>query len=385
MNKKFVFVMLFVSSFTIFACAPRSAPVEKPSFPGTGALQVQATGKEAWEVEWEKAVVEGKREGKLMAYVYSGPEVREAVGKAVREKYGIEISWVAGSGRELAARTFNERKAGLYIVDFSISGTSTALNILKPAGVLEPVDSYLILPEVLDSRAWYIGKLPYFEKAHMIFSFRASPTNTVTINTQMASKEEIVSYRDLLNPKWKGKMAWLDPTIGGSGNQFFSVVGEIIMGYDFMRELAKQEPVFTRDRRILVEWLARGKYAMAFGAETGQVKSFKEAGASIEEFTPKEGAYMTSGSGNVFIYNRAPHQNALKVFVNWLLSREGQNLLSRVEGYQSARVDVPTDHLPQTKIRQPDKKYFMADTEEWERDKEKRFELAGEIFGHLLR
>jgi ABC-type Fe3+ transport system substrate-binding protein len=60
----------------------------------------------------------------------------------------------------------------------------------------------------------------------------------------------------------------------------------------------------------------------------------------------KEKTDVSPGSGNVALFNRAPHPHAAKVYLNWLLSKEGQAPFARVNGYISARLDVPTDHSP---------------------------------------
>ena len=61
---------------------------------------------------------------------------------------------------------------------------------------------------------------------------------------------------------------------------------------------------------------------------------------------------------------KAPHPNAAKVFINWILSKEGQIFYSRALGVQSARLDVPTDFQDPLSVRQPGIKYFNASTEE---------------------
>lgn len=381
------FFVLSTGFFILMGCAnPKIPQAEIPfSSADSPGKTIEKPVLSGWETEWGKTVEAARKEGKVSAYSTVSAEVRTAISEAFKARYGIEVEWVAGKSGELAEKLFRERRSGIYWADMATGGTGTALNVLKPAGVLDYIEPELILPDVTDPAAWYQGKLPFFDRDKVIFSFRADINNTILIHKSSAKKEEIESYKDLLNPKWRKRIAWYDPTIGGSGNQFFSVVGEIIMGYDFMKELARQEPLFSRDKRQLVEWIARGKHAIGLGAEDASVQEFLRAGVPLEEFTPKEGSYMTSGSGNIHLYNKPSHPKARKVFLNWLLSHEGQTIWSKVGGTQSARVDVSTQHLPAGRIREPGKKYFMADTEEWEAQKEKRFDLAQQIFGALLK
>lgn len=140
-----------------------------------------------------------------------------------------------------------------------------------------------------------------------------------------------------------------------------------------------------RDERLQVEWVARGRYPLGVAASSDIVTEFLKAGAPLAEVTPVEGTYVTSGSGAVAFVEKAPHQNAAKIFINWLLSREGQTIFSKAMGRQSAREDVPTDFLLPSRIRQPGGKYVRTDDEEWRLAMPKKFEIAREIFGQLMK
>lgn len=370
----------------LFACAPKVAPWEKPEFKGVLTREAATAGKNLWQLEWEKTLEAARSERKVSAYSTIGAEVRAAISQSFKDRYGIEIEWVVGKTGELVEKLFRERRVGIYWADIATGGVGTMLNVLKPAGVLDPIEFELILPEVTNPKVWFRGALPFVDKDKTIFAFRADVNNTLLLNKSLATREEIQSYRDLLNPKWKGKIAWYNPTIGGSGQEFFGLIGGIIMGYDYMKQLVKQEPVIVADKRQIAEWIAKGKYAIGLGVEDASINELEMAGVTwFEHFTPREGSYIGSGSGNVHIYNRPSHPNARKVFLNWLLSKEGQTIWSQVGGVQSAREDVPTDHLRPGKVREPDKEYFNAINEEWQLAKDERLKLAQEIFGPLMK
>ncbi|HLY64807.1 MAG TPA: extracellular solute-binding protein, partial [Chloroflexota bacterium] len=65
-----------------------------------------------------------------------------------------------------------------------------------------------------------------------------------------------------------------------------------------------------------------------------------------------EGGYLTAGFGSVVVFNKAPHPNATKVYLDWLLSNEGQTDWSKATGYPSWRTDVSRDQLPAALIPQ---------------------------------
>ena len=75
---------------------------------------------------------------------------------------------------------------------------------------------------------------------------------------------------------------------------------------------------------------------------------------------------MAVAFGQLALMNRKPHPNAAKVFVNWLLSREGQSAFQRVistpgDAKNSRRIDVPKDHIPAAERRSDGTKYFDPD------------------------
>ena len=156
-------------------------------------------------------------------------------------------------------------------------------------------------------------------------------------------------------------------------------------GLDYLRDLEKQKPVFTRDDRLLIEWVSRGKYPLALGAKPESITEFMRAGAPIRHLSVAEGTYLTGAGGGLAVFNNAPHPNAAALFANWLLSKEGQTVASKAWGVQSARKDVPTDFLEPTTVRQPGVKYYSLIGEGIDAKKREYMKLATEIWGHLLK
>jgi len=378
-------ISILVAGLIFLSCTLDQKAVQQES-PGkvSSLAQSSVQVKEDWEDIWGKTLQEAKREGILNINIWGGPNIRETVSKAFKEKYNLDIAWSAGGGLELAEKVLRERKAGIYLADMCISGPGTFVTVLKPAGILEPLEPEFILPEVKDSKLWAGGKLPFYDKDGIIAYLTLTPMVNIFVNKNFTTKEQIQSYRDLLDPKWKGKITWGDPTQPGPGSQWFIMIGGKIMGYDFMKEMAKQEPVFSRDRRTVVEWVARGKYAIGIGSDKATILQFIEAGAPLEQLIPREGTYLGTGGSNTVIFKNAPHPNARKIFINWLLSKEGQTVWSQAVGDQSAREDVPTNHIPADGVRQPGINYPMT-SEEADLTRDSGYALAKEIFGTLLK
>lgn len=359
-----IFSSIIILSAITIGCAPRSKPVSPPSETIPPIKIEPSQPREKWEIDWDKALQEGKKEGTVVIYSTGGGEVR-VLATAFQKKYGIAVESVVGRGAELTARLSSERKAGLYLVDLYLGGSGTAIVDWKGMGALAPIEPILILPEVLRPDVWYTGKLIFLDKQKLVVKGLAYASVPLAINTNLVKPDEIKSYKDLLNPRWKGKIVMNDPTTRGTGGKTAATVGLELMGWDFMEALAKQEPVIVRDQRLQIEWLAQGKYAIAFAPLTTPLAEFIKAGAPIKELTPVEGSHYTGGVGNIALVDRAPHLNATKIFVNWYLSREGQTLMSQETLNPSARLDVSTAGMDESRILKPGLKYVDSDSEDF--------------------
>jgi len=348
-----------------------------------GAATAKASGKvspvkNTWQQEWDQCIARAKKEGRVVVASSVGPEVRSALSKAFTGKYGVEVEFIQGKPTELIPKVMAERRAGIFSIDLFIGGPGSIDTSLAPAGVLELIDDELILPEVLDKKAWRGGDLLWCDPdQHYHLMFSAGPKYAITVNTTLVKSDELKSYRDLLNPKWKGKIAWFDPTVAGAGQEAFVGLANL-MDIQFLRDLGKQELIFTRDLRLLGEWVARGKYPIGMGVKEELITEFIQAGAPISRNPVAEGAVI-SGAGIALMKN-VPNPNAAKLFLNWLLSREGQTVAAKAYGMQSAREDISTDFLGKFGVRKPGVNYLQVDKIIAQRAKEYE-KMAQEMWG----
>lgn len=368
---------------TFVSCSkPAQVVVSQPL---TNEVTARST-KMAWEQDWDKTLAIARKEGRVVIVTASKGEALKQAIPVAKSKFGLDLDIITRRGGELATVIFSQRRAGIYDVDVILTGMNTFFGDLQPLGVADPLEPVMVLPEILDGNNWYGGAIHWGNKERTVIHMDAYPNNSLARNTDLVGANEIQSYYDLLNPKWKGKILMNDPTIPGSGLNGFSVLGFALLNLDYFRQIAKQEPVITRDQNLQVNWLAQGKYAITFSAIPPVINQFKDAGAKIDYVLPKEGTYLSRDGGGVVLVNKAPHPNAAKTFINWLMSKDGLTLMSRSYGAQSSRIDVSTEGIPPSNVRQPGAKYFLdADTKEWkDRDNEYRA-AAQEIFGSLIR
>ncbi len=379
-------VIVMLLGVFVLGCQP-SAPPPKADAPATAAPTAAASvAKAAWEQRWDTTVAEARKEGKLVFIGSGGGALRDfGMDKALSEKFGLSLELIGGGASEVIPKLAAERRAGLYLEDVFILSTNSMINELKPGGLTQSLDSELFLPEAMDPKAWYKGEIPWIDKEHHQLALLAMPAGTILMNTDLVKPGEIKSYRDLLNPKWKGNIVLVDPTQSGGGASWFSAMAEGIMDVNFLREFAKQNPVISRNDQLSGEWVARGKYPISVGLGAKIVESFRKAGAPIQVASPAEGTFVETASAGLTILKNPAHPNAARLFANWIMTKEGILFMSKAYGGQSARVDVPTDFLDPLLVRQPGVKYLDSNNEAYTLKKAEYSKLAAEIFAASLK
>ncbi|MBI4333199.1 MAG: extracellular solute-binding protein [Chloroflexi bacterium] len=362
------------------SCSPPQGPAPPAAAPAAqGSAGVAQQG---WAADWESTVAGAKKEGGLNIYTVSGPELRVVVSKAIKDKYGFDIEWTAGKAAELPQKIQTERRAGLFLADLIMGSTTRQLTVLRPEGMLEPIKPLLVLPEVLDKTVWAGGDIPWVDNdKQYIINTILGPDRRLAINTDMVRPGQITSFNDLLDPRWKGKITVPNPRMT---MKFFSELS-IVMGVDWWKKLVANSPVVFDDARLGIEWLARGKYPVMIYNNAQIWYDFVQAGAPIKKEILKEENFLTGGAIPTSFFNRAPHPNAAKVFVNWYLSKEGSTVLTRVIGVQSARLDAPIDHLPADELRQASATYVITEAEDFFLLNARDQDLAEQIFAPVLK
>jgi iron(III) transport system substrate-binding protein len=340
------------ASIVAAACAPQAAPPAAPAQPAAGAAAVPA-----WQAEWDQVLAAAKREGQVVVAGPQGPDIHDGLVAPFQQKYGISVEMLGLTGRELTPRIATERAAGQYRWDVYVHGTTTAIQNMLPLGAFDPIEPALIFPDVKDPKTWRGGNLLFADAGRTVLVMTPFQRGTIFVNTNLARTEEFRSYRDLLDPKWKGRIVVDDPRVGGPGQGTFLLFFlHPDLGPDFIRALARQDLVLLRDRTQEVDVVGTGRYPVLLGGSDHTVEDRVGRGAPIAVVEPpnlKEGTDISAANGNVALFNRAPHPNAARVYINWLLSQEGQTAFTRELGYVSGRVDVPPDHLPAWRVPLP--------------------------------
>ena len=258
-----------------------------------------------------------KREGKVTWYTTllvddaSGP-----LAAAFEKKYGIDVDFIRRDGSIQLRTILEEARSGAMKVDV-FDGTTTAAFVMKE-GLAEAykADSAVDIPaEYKDPNGYWTAQVLYFQ--------------TLGYNADLVPANEVPkSYRDLLDPKWKGKMAWTaEPQLtGGMGFivNVLTTMGER-EGMEFLTALSKQELVRLRNGiNGVTQALAAKQYPLGITVDNHHTVIANEKGGNVKwfYFEPVLGL-----SNNIGLIRNAPHPNAGKLLIDYILSVEGQTVL----------------------------------------------------------
>ena len=316
-----------------------------------GAARAPASAQSLWQGEWEKTIAAAKKEGVVVVGIPASSELRIAVGTKFKEKFGIAVELLSARGPENVTRIVTEFSAGVRYFDVLVAGGATPLAMVS-AGAADDFLPHMILPEVKDPKNWWGGHIweDNVSSKRYIYAFLCYTSETLWHNASQAEPHEIRSFDDLLNPKWKGRIGFLDPRNPGSGQNTWSFLWKV-KGEEYLKRLTQQDLLIGQNLRQMAEALAKGKLAFTVGLSHYSYEPFIKAGLPVKPVPKiKEGAHANNGSGVVTVVKNPPHPNATKVFINWLLGKEGQELYGKAMVQGTRRLDVSTESLKESGI-----------------------------------
>ena len=218
-----------------------------------------------WKADWAASLHAAEHEARLVIYGPRGRNQERLYGGVFQQRFpNIHVNYTGGRISELISRVMAEQRAGVRQVDLVLGGTDVLLGTLKDGGLLQPVRKLLVLPEVLDTSAWFQNKLWFADtEDQYVAMWRGVPYVTACLNTNMVRAGEIKNYGDLLNPKWRGKIASQDLKIGSARNQMYAIYVRRDLGEIYLRRLfGEMDITFSRNLTQLADWLATGKFAI---------------------------------------------------------------------------------------------------------------------------
>jgi len=299
-----------------------------------------------WGKEWDELIAAAKAEGKLSLLTWGdtwgGAGYPRVVADFEQAFPGIVVERLSESSASVwLGRVRQGRQAGNYTFDLALVQSDAALKEGKPAGIWAPIRPLLLRPDVLADSAWRDGLHARFLDASgdLCFSWEYQALHAYAINTDLVPEGAIKSVKDLVDPKWAGMLISSDPRIGLGLNSAAAVART--WGTGVVRQLLiDQRPVISIGGRDLAEALVSGRYPIALGLRPKALAGFREQGlASKVRFLDLADADFAATTSLLY-FDRAPHPAAARLFANWILTREGQALLTGSLPTNSARTDV---------------------------------------------
>ena len=279
----------------------------------------------------EPALIDAaKKEGEVIWYTTQIiAQLVRPVSVAFEKKYGIKVRSTRANSTELSVKIINESRAGRPQSDV-FDGTSTVVPLKKEGFVLQwlpdPAKSY---------PAAYKDPEGYWVANNLFFL-------TPGFNTALVPKgTEPRSYQALLDPKWRGKIAWsTSPTSSGGPGFIGTVLTEMgtESGMLYLRELAKQRiaNIGSAAREVLDQVIA-GEYLLALQILNHHTVISAKKGAPVDWIKMEP---VTGTLSVISVHKNAPHPNAAKLLVDFITSPEGQNIFRDAE-YLPADPAVP--------------------------------------------
>jgi iron(III) transport system substrate-binding protein len=328
--------------------------------------------------DWPAVVAKAKQEGVVVVHGAPGKSYGDVFTVAFNKAYpDIKVQFSGASNRTDVPKLLRERKANIYAWDVWTSGPETAISVLKPEGVFQPL-APILRAETMDNSKWNggfaAGWMDVEEK--FFYAFDGTVQNPIMVNWDVVPKSALTSVADLLKPQFAGKIVWDDPRLGGSGNGSAQTIAHNL-GEELLTKLFVHNVTFTSNKRQLTEWVVRGRYPIGIGVDGAQLEIFQAQGIGKNVGPVPDSFYkvqqQSPGFGGIGFVDKAPHPNAAAVYVNWLLSQEGQKAWSAIPR-TSRRIDVtPSDP---TLAPQANLAYFNGQAEKYSKERRQLLELA---------
>jgi ABC-type Fe3+ transport system substrate-binding protein len=323
---------------------------------------VAADWQDGASADWARVLAAGRAEGEVTVAAF--PALEEKMSAAFKRDTGIQLNFLASNTAEQSARLEAEARAKNLTIDILLGG-GRELGPMMRDGLLEPIAPQLLLPGV-DPKNFRRGKLKWMDSSSRYLLQGAEYVfGWLLVNKDKVDPNAIATWRDLLDPKYRGKIASYDLRTPGPGQGSSSWI-YVTFGIDYIKSLFLNQRVrFSTDNRQLVEMVARGTTPIVFGAIQTEVERFRKAGFSnLAVVLPSdEPGYLTGGFSVLKQARGVPHPNAATVFINWYMSRPGQEVYESVMLETSCRADLNTG-LPDYLVPRPGHTYYEAFNED---------------------
>ena len=308
----------------------------------------------------EDLIEAAKKERELVFYTTTNLEGAGAVSGHFKAKYPfLDVNINRAEGERIVTKVLQETRAKKSLVDV-IQTPAFYLHALKKRGILGENSS-------TEDRFY-----PRNFKEEKYWTTTYYNPYVVLYNTKLVSAQSLPKrYEDLLNPFWKNKMILEKDKI-----DWFTAMLHILgreKGLKYMRDLSKQNPMLRIGQSLITQLVAAGEATLQINSNAVTVNRMKGKGAPIDWVAPGPLPGLMVGVG---LTSQAPHPAAARLFVDFVLSKEGQQL------YQSAgRLVARSDLLQDENVKVRGAQIVPVDPA-WAENFDEDSKLLKEIFSN---
>jgi iron(III) transport system substrate-binding protein len=281
--------------------------------------------------DWNKVTDAAKKEGKVVIYTASiGSPFHKKVFDAFEKKYGIKVELLEARASEVRERVRVEQAAGRFLGDLHHNGSTTTW-LMTRDGNFQPHGD---IPNIKNVEAIYEPddiKIPA-----EVISYSLMVNKTI-----VKPADEPKSWKDLLDPRWQGKILSDDYRALGGGAVFFPVMLKAF-GREFHEKLAAQKPVFSRDLQNSERRCARGEFPLYLPFNLQDLNNLK--GLPVKAVVPAEGRPYVRF--DISTLKNGPHPNASRLLMNYYLEPESQLVFANA-GFNPVISGVVEKTLPE--------------------------------------
>jgi iron(III) transport system substrate-binding protein len=307
-----------------------------------------------------------KKEGKVVWYTSLALTSAEKVAKLFEAAYpGIKVEVHRTGSERILQRVMQELQANLKIADVVHTSDAGHYVLLKDKKLLMKYT-----PAGIDG-----FPAAFKDKDGYHYGLRAT-VNVIAYNTKIIPAAEAPkTWKDLLDPKWKGKLVTAHP--GYSGVIATHVLALVqLHGWDYFKQLAQNKPMLVQSAVDPSGIVASGERPIAADGGDYTFYQVKKKGNPVEIVFPKEGVPLVVSPSAITSF--APHPNAAKLFTDFIFSRELQQVLADSEGLYTGHPDVK---YPADRPKLSELKLLRVEPEELEKRNEEIKTRFVEFFG----
>lgn len=290
-------------------------------------------------------VEKAKKEGEVVLYTTMPYIDLQAITPAFEKKYPfLKAKFIRLRSATMFTKLQSEYRAKQYLAD-TVNPTIWTIPQYFDEGLLGAYKS----PEreaILES---FMDKDGYWTSDYIV-------VGGLAYNTKLVPPNRIPrSYQDLLDPWWKGRIGMDEVSFRWYGCML-KILGEE-KGRAFMQKLSQQNANIRRNPTLITQLLAAGEFSAAINIPHRDVEEFKKMGGPVEWIAPLDQPIIMY-SHVTSIAKNPPHPNAARLYIDFILSKEGQQVLAKRN--VPIRPDIPSD-LPRL-MQGPDGKQrgFLA-------------------------